>query len=147
MRKLILIAIAILLPTLARAQGLPDKPERADPVIDREFMAETAGAAIGWGMDVASTSQVFGACASCFENGNIRHGSRNTAAIAGEGAAIDLGGIILSYEWKKHVHNRFLHPLWRIPLLFIGEQHTAAAIGNWKNLANIESIKREGGKP
>ena len=39
--------------------------------------------------------------------------------VMGAWAAVDVGAAAAAYEWKKHVHNRYLHPLWRVPM-FVG---------------------------
>jgi hypothetical protein len=123
---------------------LPTKPEpvKREKTINREFILDTSALAAGWTMDTISTSQRFNQCdqqygtrlgiqPNCFESGGMFNGTRSTAKIMGADAAIDIAAVVFSYEWKKHVHNRYLHPLWRVPLLALSVGHTQAAIGNW----------------
>jgi hypothetical protein len=50
--------------------------------------------------------------------------------VMGAWAAVDVGAMVAAYEWKKYVHNRYLHPLWRaFPVIGI-VGHTRSAIIN-----------------
>jgi hypothetical protein len=123
---------------------LSTKPEPIKHVktANREFWLDTSALATGWTMDTISTNQRFNWCdqhygtrlgkqPGCFEGGGLFNGTRSTAKIMGADAAIDIGAIVFAYEWKKHVHNKYLHPLWRVPLLLQAGGHVQAAIGNW----------------
>jgi hypothetical protein len=136
------VVLAVAVPMFG--DTLPDKPEPQSKTADKEFVIDLSALATAWTLDTISTSQRFGWCQSrygttvgyqpdCFESGGFFNGTRDTAKIMGAWAAVDIGAAVLSYELKKHVHNRYLHPLWRLPLLIGAEQHTQAAIGNWRS--------------
>jgi hypothetical protein len=120
-------------------QSLPEKPA---PIKEqREFEIESMSLGASWMLDAISTKQRFSWCdahygtrigyqQNCFESGGFFNGTRDTAKIMGSWAAVDIGGIILAYEWKRHVHGK-LHGLWRVTLFIGTEEHTRAAIGNW----------------
>lgn len=57
-------------------------------------------------------------------------GSRSTAQVMGAWAAVDVGAAVAGYEWKKHVRNRYLHPLWHAFMLYRIDEHAGAAIHN-----------------
>jgi hypothetical protein len=145
--RIVWCLIFSMVPMFAQAQNniLPDKPEPqfAEHVhgrtADREFWVASASVGTGWLLDTLSTSQSFNWCnqhhrTGCVESGVFFNGTRSTAKIGGTLAALDVAAIVASYEWKKHVHNKWLHPLWRVPLLYSSQAHTRAAIGNWKTL-------------
>ena len=120
---------------------LPDKPQPR--TVDREFIVSSSALAVGWTLDTISTVQRFDWCnrrygarttgyePHCLENGGFFNGTRDAAKVMGAWAAVDVATVIASYEWKKHVHNRWLHPLWRIPLLVGSAGHSRSAIKNW----------------
>lgn len=121
---------------------LPDKPMPQSRTVDKEFVIDASALATAWTLDTISTSQRFAWCQNhygntlghqpdCFENGGFFNGTRDTAKIMGAWAAVDVGAVVLSYELKKHVHNKALHWAWRIPLIIGAEQHTQAAASNW----------------
>ena len=130
------IACLLLLSTTAHAQcpqgmkcaDLPGKPKPAG----REFWIQTAAMSASWANDAVSTAHVWNNCPTCVENGYIFPGSRSLPKVMGTWAAVDVGAAILSYEWKRHVHNRWLHPLWRAPLLSRIDAHNEVAIHNWR---------------
>jgi hypothetical protein len=133
-----LLAVVLLSAVPVFGQSLPDKPART---IDREFVAETAALGAAWTADTLSTNSRFHWCDAhygtrlthqpdCFEGGGFFNGTRDTAKIMGAWAAVDLAAIGASYLWKRYVHNRYLHPLWRVPLIVCGEEHGRAAIGD-----------------
>jgi hypothetical protein len=113
----------------AWGQDLPKKPE---PTINTEFKIEAVVMGAAWLADTVSTHDWIRACPTCVETGGLFNGSRSTPKIMGAWAAVDIGSGVLAYEWKKHVHNKYLHPLWRIPMIIRTEGHTSAAIGNWR---------------
>ena len=121
MKLAIGLALLALLSTPAMAQH------------DKEFWLSTAVVAASWSADVVTTSQSFARCRTCVENGGLFNGSRSTPKIMGAWAAVDIGAVVVSYEWKQHVHNRYLHPLWRVPLYVRVEGHTQAAFHNSQN--------------
>jgi hypothetical protein len=138
MRKFLLWALAALALFLlaalsAGAQELPLAPghEYAE---SREFRIDTAALAVAWTLDTISTHDWMKASPRHYEGGGLLNGSRSTPEIMGAWAAVDVGAVALSYEWKKHVHNRWLHPLWRVPLLIQMQGHTRCAIENWRRL-------------
>jgi hypothetical protein len=121
-------------PSFAQSafMGKPDKPQpqAAGRVVDREFKIEATALGAAWTADAISTQRSFAASPHRSEGGLLFPGSRNAVEISGAWAAIDVGAVVLSYEWKEHVHNRFLHPLWRVPL-FVGIiGHSESAIHN-----------------
>ena len=122
-----ILIVMLLLASSANAQSVPHE--------DREFGMDTVALGAAWTMDTLSTHQSFARCSSCIESGGLFDGSRSTAKIMGAWALVDLGAVIVSYEWKRHVRNRWLHPLWRVPLLVGTEEHARAASGNWLALA------------
>lgn len=138
---IIALVIGLLIVAIgARADDLPVKPEPSGHVrvADREFIADIVALGVGWGLDTASTHSRFSWCNAhpehridCSEEGGFFDGTRDTAKIMGAWAAADLAAVVVSYEWKKHVHNKWLHPLWRAPLLIGAQGHVRAAIGNW----------------
>jgi hypothetical protein len=112
---------------------LPDKPEAryaAGKVhtADREYWIEAGAFATAWTLDGISTHN---ADPRAREAGIFFPGTRSTAKIMGAWAAVDIGAAVVSYEWKKHVRNRFLHPLWRVPMLAGTFGHDYSAIGNF----------------
>lgn len=128
--KTLLLMFLFAMPVCAN--DLPFKPQ--PQTVDLEFRVDTAALGTGWMLDTISTAQAQSHCneGRCYEGGGLLNGYHSPASIMGTWAAIDVGAVVLSYEWKKHVHNRYLHPLWRVPLLIGTEQHTSAAIGNWR---------------
>ena len=127
------IAFAILLPPYACAANvLPAKPVPRTQVhvADREFKVTVGVFAGAWAADTASTARWVAACSRCVEGGGILNGSRNVPAIMGLWAAVDAGAVVGAYEWKAHVHNRYLHPLWRVPLYVGIAGHVRAVPGN-----------------
>jgi hypothetical protein len=112
---------------------LPDKPQpqTAVHVADKEFWIEASALGAAWTLDTVSTAKSFSDNSSMHEVGQLYHGSRSTAKVMGAWAAVDLGAAVAAYEWKKHVRNRYLHPLWRVPMLVGTIGHDQAAIGNW----------------
>lgn len=146
-RTIWLAAIAtviFVLPGPARAQdGSPRSPTGVSMlpaghvrIADREFWTYTAIEGGSWLTDTISTRQGFAWCdrhpeRHCVEGGLLFPGSRSTVKIMGAWAAVDVGAALTSYEWKKHVTNRWLHPLWRVPLWFQSQAHVRAAAANW----------------
>ena len=129
-----LVACLLLCPGLS-ADSLPDKPEPLTPEhhrVDREFVAEASAFAISWTVDAISTGESHLRDPNCVEVGGIFNGSRNTAKVMTAWAAIDISAGIAAYEWKKHVHNRYLHPLWRLPMLIGAGGHIRATLANEK---------------
>jgi hypothetical protein len=124
-----LIAIFLLITGTARAQDLPEKPQPR--TADAHFWLEVGAMGAAWTMDTVSTHQLWQRCTGCIEDGGFFNGERSTAKSQAAWGGIDVAALMLGYEWKKHVHNRYLHPLWRVPMLYRSEAHAQAAIGNW----------------
>ena len=122
-----LILSALLFAGAVHADTLPDKPQP----VGREFWADTAALGVAWTLDSVSTAQGF--AQGGHEIGPIFTGSRSAGKVMVAWAGVDLAAVVASYEWKKHVHNRVLHPFWRAFLLIPAEEHTHAAIGNWSH--------------
>jgi len=150
MKRIVLIAMLGLWPYMAtsvRAADpsiLPDKPQPQGKVRseNREFWIESAGLGAAWAMDAQSSSSRWAYCRNtygaaqvhqwnCFESGVFFKGTQDTAKIMGAWAAVDIAAAVASYEWKNHVRNRYLHPLWRVPLIVGTAGHASSAIGNW----------------
>lgn len=135
--------IAVLLLFAGRAQArtpgdafLPDKPQPTAHVrvADREFRIDVALLAASWTFDTITTHEGRKGNPSVHEAGLLFNGSRSTPKVMSAWAAVDVGAVVLSYEWKKHIRNRWLHPLWRVPLLVGAAGHTQTAIGNWRSM-------------
>jgi hypothetical protein len=107
-------------------------PPAFSQTADREFKIEAAALVASNLADTVSTAQAFHRCSTCIEANRWYGGDRNMTKISLSSLAIDLGVASLSYEWKRHIHNRWLHPLWRAGLILQTESHTQAAIHNWR---------------
>jgi hypothetical protein len=133
MKRLALLLCLAAMPCFANE--LPIKPEpqpRAHTAANREFWVEAGAMGAAWTMDTVSTSQLFAGRSYKHETGWIYYGSRSTPKIMGTWAAIDLGTLVIAYEWKRHVRNRYLNPLWRAPMAWRTFGHTQSAFGNWR---------------
>lgn len=132
---LFIIALVVVLfsSLLALADEMPLKPEPVARVkaVDREFIAEIAAMSVAWTLDTISTQQAFESHPNFVEKGYLFTGTRSTAKVAGAWAAVDVGAAVLAYEWKRHVHNRYLHPLWRSFMLQRAYAHSLGAAQNW----------------
>lgn len=128
----LLIAVSSI-PALAN-NVLPNKPVPQAKVhtIDKEFVITTAALGAAWFSDMESTSRIFRMDSSAYEAGHLFTGSRSIPKIFAAWGAVDAGSLIVSYEWKKHVHNKYLHPLWRVPMYYQIEAHGDATHGNWQ---------------
>jgi hypothetical protein len=126
-----LVMVLVLTGIAARADELPSKPEPR--TADRQFIIEAAAMGTAWTMDTISTHQSNVAHPNFYEVGYLCYGSRNTPKIMAAWAGVDLGVIAISYTWKRYVHNKYLAPLWRVPMAISTLGHTHAAIGNWRN--------------
>lgn len=123
---IVFLLLFLVIPLAAQTEPpelMPDKPQ-PQHVANKEFWIEVALLGASWTADTISTQHAFNRFKDSHETGFFFTGSRSTAKIVSAAAAFDVGTIILSYEWKKHVHNRYLHPLWRVPLLLDIETHT-----------------------
>jgi hypothetical protein len=143
--KIGLILLFIFVPCIAKAQDfllLPDKPEpqpiiqarptgHAEHVFDTEFKIETVALAGSWLNDVISTHEVLMRCPTCYEGGIFFHGDRSTLKPALASAGFDASLVIGSYLLKKYVHNRWLGPLWRAPILYETICHVQATVHNY----------------
>jgi hypothetical protein len=127
MRALMLF---FLFATSVFAQDLPSKPQ-PQPIADHEYWIDVAAMGAGWTMDTISTHRVL-SIPGAYEGGLLFPGSRSTAKVMGTWAAVDVGSAIVGYEWKRHVHNKWLHPFWRAFLLVPAKEHTRSAIHNWR---------------
>lgn len=99
-------------------------------VVDREFAIEFAALVGAWTVDTISTHGWIADCSACAEIGGLARGSRSTLKIMGENALVDAGLVLVAYEWKQRVHNKYLHPLWRVPMAFGTQGHVRAIIHN-----------------
>ena len=131
MIRLMLAILFLTAPCFAQS-ALPDKPQPQGKVYNenREFWIITGALGAAWTADTISTHYAFAAAPNHMEAGFIFHNSRSVPKIMGAWAAVDVAAVVASYEWKEHVHNRYLHPLWRVPL-FVGIiGHDTSAIQN-----------------
>lgn len=123
------LGVGLLLAPCCWAQQGP-KPDNPRPKGDLEFKLEAGALAGAWTADTISTQELWGRCRGCFEAGGFFNGTRQTARIEGAWAAVDAGSLLLAYEWRRHIRNRWLKPFWRAPLLVRVGCHGAAA---WSN--------------
>lgn len=137
LKHIIIVGVLAAAFTLsASAQSLlPDKPSPS-PVhrperAGREFWIDASALAAAWTLDTISTAQVFAHCRTCSEGGGLFNGERSTAKSQAAWGGVDVASAILAYEWKRRVHNKWLHPLWRVPMLIRTAEHTEAAGVNW----------------
>lgn len=146
MRRIIAIAFALgifVSPALGQdlalgesyARTLPNKPQAQfagkPATADREFWIEAGAMGAAFTLDEVSTAQLLASNPSTMEVGYLAYGSRNIAKISGEAALVDAGAVVVAYEWKRHIHNKYLHPLWRVPMAFRTVAHTQGAVHNW----------------
>lgn len=112
---------------------LPDKPQpqTAVRVADKGFWIEAGTMAGAWTADTVSTHDYFARYPAGREMGYLFPGSRSTAKVMGAWAAVDVGAAVAAYEWKKHVRNRYLHPLWHVFMVQRIEAHSEGALGNF----------------
>jgi hypothetical protein len=139
--KFLLLFSLLFFVSSIRADELPDKP--GPRTVNKEFIIETAALATSWTLDSIATAQRYNWCNQrygtvlggyeqhCYEGGGFFDGTRDTAKIMAAWAAVGVGTVVLSYEWKKHIHNKWLHPLWRLPLLYEAGSHISGAAVNW----------------
>jgi hypothetical protein len=132
MQTMKLLILLVLLSVPCFANELPIKPETRPHTADREFWIEVGAMGTAWTIDAVSTHQAIVAHPTRYEVGLLNYGSRSSPKIMGTWAAVDLGAMVISYEWKRHITNRYLHPLWRVPMVISAVGHTHAAIGNWR---------------
>jgi hypothetical protein len=114
----------------AQAQELPFKP--LPQGIDREFIIENAAMWTSFATDTYTTHHDFATYSFAHEGGYLFTGSRSTVKVMGAWAAVDIGATILSYEMKRHITNKYLHPLWRVPLILETAGHTQATFENMR---------------
>jgi hypothetical protein len=136
MKRLLFIFVVFSAPCFAANTAiLPDKPEPQYQAkvhtANREFWIEAGALGTAWTLDTVSTHNAFAANSTRHEAGYLFKGSRSVPKIMGAWAAVDIGAAVAAYEWKKHVKNRYLHPLWRVPMLVGTMEHDQAAAGNW----------------
>lgn len=121
-----LIAVIMLFAGTLNAQELPSKP-----VANKEFIIEAAAAGTALALDLDSTARNFSRCSTCYELSWPMRGERSVPKIAVSITAFDAAAVFASYEWKKHVKNKYLNPLWRVPLLALMAVHARSAAINY----------------
>lgn len=128
----LVLALTVVPARAADTAILPDKPEPVAKVrtADKEFWIETGGMAAAWTADTITTHNSFAENPAHHEVGELFTGTRSTAKVMGAWALIDIAAGITAYEWKGHITNRYLHPLWRLPVLLRSEDHIQSGIGN-----------------
>lgn len=122
------IVIALLAAVPCFGQDLPAKPQPR--TADAVYWVEVGTMAAAWTADTVSTHDFFASTPNGHEAGYLFPGSRSTAQVMGAWAAVDVGAAVAGYEWKKHVRNRYLHPLWHAFMLYRIDEHAGAAIHN-----------------
>ena len=136
LRAAIVIALLAAVPCFGQAafQEKPAKPQpvhhSADRTADAVYWVEVGAMAAAWTADTVSTHDFFASTPNGHEAGYLFPGSRSTARVMGAWAAVDVGAAVAGYEWKKHVRNRYLHPLWHAFMLYRIDEHAGAAIHN-----------------
>lgn len=121
---------------------LPDKPEpQARIVADRDFWIEVGAVGTAWTVDTVSTHDLFATHANATEAGGLFNGSRSTPKVMVAWAGVDLGMGFAAYEWKNHIRNRYLHPLWRAFLAAQIAWHVQGATNNF-GMMNAAPIRR-----
>lgn len=125
------LVIALLSAAPCFANVLPDKPEPVLRVTSRTadavYWTEVGTMAAAWTADTVYTDKLF-ATHRFHEGGYLFQGSHSTAQVMGAWAAVDVGAAVAAYEWKKHVHNRYLHPLWHAFMIYRIDEHAGGAI-------------------
>jgi hypothetical protein len=144
MWRLLILSLLLNFSLAAKADELPAKPVAlirvasapAKPkVVDKEFIVDVSAMTLAWGLDGISTHRNFSHAR--YEIGPFFPGTQSTWKPELAWAGVDAAAVVLGYEWKKHVRNRYLKSLWRVPILDRAVEHTNSAIGNWRiNLAN-----------
>jgi len=97
--------------------------------------------AAAWTADTVSTHYAFAANPDHHEVGWFFTGSRATAEPSAAWAAVDAGAVVAAYEWKKHVHNRYLHPIWHVFMLQRIVAHSEGTAGNVAAASNAAETK------
>ena len=114
---------------------LPDKPQARfagkPGTADRDFWIEAGAMGAAFTLDEVSTAQLLASNPNTMEVGYLAYGSRSMPKIAGEAALVDIGAVVVAYEWKRYVHNKYLHPLWHVPMAFRAVAHAQGAVHNW----------------
>ena len=131
--RLTILMLTFAVPALAAENAiLPDKPEPQGRVVaDRDFWIEAGAVGAAWTADAVSTHDLFATHANAYEGGGLFNGSRSTAKVMAAWAGVDMGMGFAAYEWKNHVRNRYLHPLWRAFLVAPITWHIQAAQHNF----------------
>lgn len=137
---------------------LPDKPEPQARFVqserlpargafalktDRDCWIDASTMVAAWTVDAVSTHELFAAHANSYEGGGLFNGSRSTAKVMAAWAGVDAGMGFAAYEWKNHVHNRYLHPLWRAFFVAPIVWHLQAAQHNF----TVKPPSTSGGNP
>jgi hypothetical protein len=140
LRTAVLPLLLLTFSVAIKADELPDKPhalvvvtpmKSLNPkVVNREFLMDVSAVVVGWTLDGISTHVVFEH--HHYEIGYFFPGTESTWKPQLAWAGVDVAAVVLGYEWKKRVHNRFLNPLWRAPILDRAAEHTQAAVHNWR---------------
>jgi hypothetical protein len=128
--KYALLTALLLAPVGLSAQSPAgaQKPDNPRPkTVNTEFRLQVVAMGASWLTDTITTQRAFEHCSGCVEGGLLFTGSRNTAKIMGSWALVDIGAVVVSYEFKRHVHNRVLNQFWRAPILFRTASHAQAA--------------------
>lgn len=133
MKRLALLLCLAAMPCLANELPVKPEPQPRTRTADREFWTEAGAMGAAWTMDTVSTHQSSVAHPTYHETGWLFTGSRSTPKIMGSWAIVDVGALVIAYEWKRHVHNKYLHPLWHVAMGQRTFAHAESAIGNWRN--------------
>lgn len=128
----LLLAVPVLADELPAKVESITKPAGRVHYANKEYWLYVAALGTAWTMDTVSTHDVFSRYQNVHEGGVFFTGTRDTPKIMGAYALFDFGCAVGSYEMKRHIHNRYLHPLWRLPMLWQTGQHLDGSISNWQ---------------
>jgi hypothetical protein len=133
----VLSVLALVTPSFAN-DALPVKPEPVRPVPalkvhhrpDWEFIAASSVEMAALTDDLVTTAGWIRYCAICTEAGFAGHDTRDIGKIVRGQIAFNTAILVASYEWKHHVHNRFLNKAWLFPQVYETKEHISAAQDN-----------------
>lgn len=165
MKILGLIVLALMCSIATQADILPDKPEpqvHHNPFTvpfretantfkdvatfkDKKFSVAAFTYVGAYGADMISTVVVWDKCSKlpqlqCSEGGGFFNGTRDAGRLAAAWGGIAVANIVISYEWKKHIKNRYIHDLWAAGMVYQGSQHVYGSVGNVRDARTVDSM-------
>jgi len=109
-----------------------EKPDKPQPrIADTAYLVELGAMGATWTADTISTHNSFAANPGRVEGGPFFNGSRSTTKVMAAWGTVDVGAAVAAYEWKKYVHNHYLHPLWHVFMLQRIDGHVESSVYNW----------------